>query len=274
LRPYLQAILEERLGSWAALLVPSYVSLLVLGCLLAAVVIVEETRRQGFTPRDTLLVLMIGYAGGLAGAGAVPLIQAAGGYLVEGGPFRFKSGFAAYGGLVGGVAAGAWWLRRQKQPVLLFLDAAAPGLPLAYFFARLGCLMAGCDYGLPTDWAGALRYPPGSYAYLDHLHQGLISPGAPQSLAVYPTQLMMSFSGLLLFFVVRAMPVSRDGRRFFVFVAGYAVLRSLIETFRGDAGRGFIGPLSTSQFIAVMSILALLALRLGRRKLNVQNSNV
>jgi phosphatidylglycerol:prolipoprotein diacylglycerol transferase len=124
--------------------------------------------------------------------------------------------------------------------------------------------MAGCDYGQPTGWAGGLRYPPGSYAYLDHLHQGLISPGAPQSLAVYPTQLMMSFSGLLLFFVVRALPASPQGRRFFIFVAGYAVFRSLIELLRGDAGRGFIGPLSTSQFIAVMSILALLALRMGR----------
>ncbi len=242
---------------------PSYVTLLVFGCLLGALVVVEETRRQGFSPRDSLLVLIAAYLAGLAGAGAVPLVQGLGAWLTEG-RFVLRSGFAAYGGMIGGVVGAVVVLRRLGHPVALFLDAATPAMPLGYFFARIGCFLAGCDYGVPSSWPGAVRFPKGSYAYLDHLHRGWLTEAAPSSLAVHPTQLYLSFAGLLLFFVVRAIPPRADGRRFFVFVVGYAVLRSLIELLRGDAGRGAIGPLSTSQFLSVVTVLLVAALRYGR----------
>jgi prolipoprotein diacylglyceryltransferase len=44
-------------------------------------------------------------------------------------------------------------------------------------------------------------------------------------------------------------------------VVGYGVLRSIIEVYRDDDDRGFVGPLSTSQFIgAVSSVLAIVLL--------------
>jgi prolipoprotein diacylglyceryltransferase len=37
---------------------------------------------------------------------------------------------------------------------------------------------------------------------------------------------------------------------------GYGVLRSIIEIYRGDSDRGTVGPLSTSQFIGAVSLVA------------------
>src|SRR5205085_221994 len=131
------------------------------GCLLGSILLVDEARRRGYAPKDTLAVLMVAYAGGLLGAALIPLLQGLG-LVVREGHFSLRSGFAAYGGLIGGTVSGIFLLRRLGVPVLPFLDAAAPTLALGYFFARIGCLMAGCDYGIPTAQAFGIAYPPGS----------------------------------------------------------------------------------------------------------------
>jgi phosphatidylglycerol:prolipoprotein diacylglycerol transferase len=263
-RPEIVARLE-RLGlGWAGALVPGYAVMLALGSLLAAVVIVDEARRQGYARRDTLLVLMVGYAAGLAGGALVPVVQGLAA-LVTTGRFRIATGMAAYGGLIGGTLAVALTLRLRRLAVWRFFDAGAPALGLGYACARVGCFLAGCDYGAPTALPLAVQFPPGSYAYQDHAVRGLIAPGALASAPVHPTQLYLAFAGLLLYFALRAVPARGDGRRFALYVAGYAVLRSVIEVWRGDASRGSVGPLSTSQFLAALTVLALAAVWLARR---------
>ena len=85
------------------------------------------------------------------------------------GRFMPPTGMAAYGGLIGGTVAAALTLRRLGRPVLPFFDAAAPAVGVGYFSARLGCFLAGCDYGSVTHAAWAVRFPRGSYAWRDHL---------------------------------------------------------------------------------------------------------
>lgn len=45
---------------------------------------------------------------------------------------------------------------------------------------------------------------------------------------------------------------------FFVYVGIYAIARFCLEFLRGDEIRGFVGVLSTSQFISVILLIALL----------------
>ena len=258
MRPRLVSFLEPWLGSLAALLVPTYAVMLVLGSLLAAIVIVDEARRAGFSRRDSLSVLSVAYVCGLAGAGLVPVVQGFAAWL-EHGRFAAPTGMAAYGGLIGGVAGGSVVLARMKRNVWTFLDASAPALGLGYFFARLGCFSAGCDYGKVTDSRFAVAFPAGSYAFRDHVASGLLAPDAPASLPVHPTQLYAALSGVALYLVLRAVPRGPDGRRFVVLVVGYGVTRSVIELFRGDASRGHVGALSTSQLLAVLTVLVTLA---------------
>jgi prolipoprotein diacylglyceryltransferase len=177
------------------------------------------------------------------------------------------TGMAAYGGLIGGTVGVIVTLRRIRRPVLPFLDAAAPAVGVGYFFARIGCFLAGCDYGLPAQVPWAVRFPRGSWAFRDHLAHGLVDRAALVSLPVHPTQLYLALAGLALFFLLRAVPARGDGRRFALLVVGYAALRSTIELWRGDASRGSVGPLSTSQLLAVATVLAVGAgLWLARRR--------
>lgn len=258
MRPRLVAFLEPWLGSLASLLAPSYAFMLVLGSLLAAIVTVDEARRAGFSRRDSLAVLSTAYACGLAGASLVPVLQAAGTWLQHG-RFVAPTGMAAYGGLIGGVTGGSVVLARMRRSIWSFLDASAPAVGLGYFFARLGCFSAGCDYGKVTASRFAVTFPAGSYAFRDHVASGELSPDAPYSLPVHPTQLYAALSGVVLYLVLRAMPSTGDGRRFVALVVGYGVTRSAIELLRGDSSRGFVGALSTSQMLAGVTIVVTLA---------------
>jgi phosphatidylglycerol:prolipoprotein diacylglycerol transferase len=258
MRPRLVSFLEPWLGSLAGLLVPTYAVMLVIASLLGAIAIVDEARRAGFSRRDSLSVLSAAYVGGLAGACAVPFAQAVVAWLA-GGRLAAPTGMAAYGGLIGGVVAGSLVLARMRRSIWAFLDASAPALGLGYFFARLGCLSAGCDYGRVTTSRFGITFPAGSYAFRDQVASGALSPDAPASLPVHPTQLYAALSGVALYLFLRAMPATGDGRRFVALVLGYAVARSAIELLRGDASRGHVGPLSTSQMLAVVSVMVTLA---------------
>ncbi len=260
MRPLVVIVAARWLGPhWAMRLVPGYITMLVIGSLFAAVLMVDAARRAGFMRSRTLSVLMIAYLGGLVGASMVPLLQALAALALEG-KLSMRSGLAAYGGMIGGVTAAALALHRLREPIVPFLDATAPAMGLAYFFARLGCFLAGCDYGKPTHLALGVHFPEGSLAFRDHLSRGLLPAGATSSLAVHPTQLYSSFAGLALFLAVSSLPMRGDGRRLVAFVLGYATLRFAIELLRGDEARGALGPFSTSQLIATGTVIVTLVL--------------
>jgi phosphatidylglycerol:prolipoprotein diacylglycerol transferase len=114
----------------------------------------------------------------------------------------------------------------------------------------------------------------GSPAFNQQMLDGLLPAGATQSLPVHPTQLYESIAGFALLILVLAVHRRRtfSGQTFVAFTAGYAVLRFLIEIVRADAGRGAIGPLSTSQFIAVATLVSVMALSyvLRRRSISLR----
>jgi prolipoprotein diacylglyceryltransferase len=269
------ALLARWLGGAAGWLVPGYATMLAIGAMLGAVVVVEAAGRAGYARRRSIEVLIAAYVGGLLGAACVPLVQAIAHAIVEG-RFVARTGLAAYGGLIGGTLAAIAALRWQRLPVLPFLDAGAPALGLGYFFARIGCFLAGCDFGLPTASRLGVRFPQGSYAWIDHVERGLVPRDARASLPVHPTQLYLAFLGLALFVVIsrfrssRSSGLSHDpaqggsalggGARISAYFAAYAVGRFAIESLRGDASRGAIGRLSTSQAIAVATVVVLAAL--------------
>jgi prolipoprotein diacylglyceryl transferase len=260
------ALLTPLFGRAAPWLVPGYAFMLALGALLGALVVVDATARAGYPRRRAIEALFFAYLGGLVGAAMVPLAQATHAWIAIG-RFRAPSGLAAYGGLLGGLAACAIALRRQRLAVLPFLDAGAHALGLGYFFARLGCFLAGCDYGRPTGAPFGVRFPQGSYAWIDHVDRGWIAPDARASLPVHPTQLYLAFLGLALFLVIPRLPgalLRRDGARVAAYFALYAVGRIAVESLRGDASRGAIGALSTSQAIAVATLVGLAAVSIAR----------
>ena len=74
---------------------------------------------------------------------------------------------------------------------------------------------------------------------------------------MHPTQVYESLVGLALFLITIVVRRHRkaEGQVFLAVVIGYAVLRGALEVLRGDADRGGVGPLSTSQWIALLTFL-------------------
>lgn len=160
----------------------------------------------------------------------------------------WKGGLVFYGGFVGAVLTGIWYLRRHNLPVWRVGDIAAPSIALGQSIGRLGCFEAGCCYGKPTDLPWAVTFTnPDTLAIM----------GVP----LHPTQLYESVGAFALFAALFACrkKVAFDGQLFWFYVLGYSVLRSGIEFLRGDAVRGFVHvagfEVSTSQAVAIAAFL-------------------
>ena len=157
-----------------------------------------------------------------------------------------RSGGVFYGGLVAAVGVGFYQLRKHRLPLWPSCDLFAPGIALGYMVGRLGCLMAGCCYGKPTTVAWAITFTDPAANF---------NVGTPLNVPLHPTQLYESAAGLVILLALLAIERranSYAGRTFWSFVGLYAVLRFVIEFYRGD-DRGLVfGAISTSQFISLI----------------------
>ena len=190
-------------------------------------------------------------AGGLAGAFLLNVVVEA---FATGDPLRGVTespGLVFYGGPIGGFIAGALTARPLGVPFLKLADLMVPALPAAHAVGRLGCFFGGCCYGARWDGPLAVVYP-------DH---PFVAP-----LSRHPTPLYEAGLLLVLAFALALLPVKRagSGARLGLYAAGYAVIRALTETVRGDAVRGvWFGGVSTSQLLslAIFAFGAFLVMR-------------
>ena len=169
-----------------------------------------------------------------------------------------KGGLVAYGGLIGGFLSSWYGCHKRKIHLLRWADVSAPSVVLGTAITRVGCLLYGCDYGKRTDLPWGIRFPREAPAWQDHAANFGLDKNALQSFPVHPTQLYETLAGLSIFALLMYLRRVRkfSGLVFVAWVVGYGVLRSLIEVFRGDSDRGTVGPLSTSQFIGMVSLIA------------------
>jgi prolipoprotein diacylglyceryl transferase len=175
-----------------------------------------------------------------------------------------RGGLVAYGGMIGGFLASWYLCHKRKIPLLKWADVASPGVVLGTAITRMGCLLFGCDYGARSDLPWAIRFPgpnamapQGSPAWSHHVHAFGLDRGAAWSYPVHPTQIYEALVGVALFGLLMLLRRYRrfSGQVFLGWVLGYGIFRPLIEIVRDDDQRGNIGPLSTSQFIGVVSVV-------------------
>ncbi len=168
-----------------------------------------------------------------------------------------------YGGFIGALIASAIFFRRHPRlPFWRTADQCGPAIALGQAIGRIGCLMAGDDYGRPTTLPWAVTFTDPDAARIG---------GAPLGVPLHPVQLYESIVCLVLFAVLVQLSRRKrfDGEVILAYTALYAMARFVLEFFRGDADRGFVlgGLLSTSQFIAAIvgPAAVLLWLMRGRR---------
>jgi phosphatidylglycerol:prolipoprotein diacylglycerol transferase len=157
-----------------------------------------------------------------------------------------RSGGVFYGGLILAVSVALWYLRRHRMPVWTTCDVFAPGIALGHVVGRLGCLMAGCCYGRPTDLPWAVSFSDPFAA---------ANVGTPLGVDLHPTQLYEAGAELLI--LIGLLATERrgrpfPGRTFWGYMLIYAISRFAIEFYRGDPRGMVFDVLSTSQFISVV----------------------
>lgn len=170
----------------------------------------------------------------------------------------FTSGFVVYGGILGGLAALLVYSKRRGLNFLPSLDTVMPSLALAQGFGRIGCLLAGCCYGVEMSGAFAVTFHSSQFA--------------PNGIALVPTQMIASVLDFLNYFVLCALfkkyrvPGREPGRVTACYLLFYSTGRFILEFFRGDLIRGEVGVLSTSQFISLFVAAAGVGMLLWVRK--------
>jgi phosphatidylglycerol---prolipoprotein diacylglyceryl transferase len=154
------------------------------------------------------------------------------------------------------------YMRRQHLPVLATSDVFVPGIALGQAIGRIGCLSAGCCYGIPTHvpWAVTFRNPAAADL-----------TGVPLGIPLHPTQLYESIAdaAIFLFLYFRIGKKHTGGAILGWYLALYSAARFAIEFFRFHE-QGLHFGLSYTQWISLATLavgVALLIVRRGAPKL-------
>ena len=216
-------------------------------------------KKRGLSDGDftniAIFVLLIGFAGGKL----LHIIVEFKTFLTDPMSVIGSEGFVVYGGIITGIATIYVYCRIKKLEFLKYIDLFATVVPVNQALGRIGCLLAGCCYGRRTGSAFSLVFPEGC--------------SAPPGVKLIPTQPIMAAGNFVIFVILTLYYLStcpkkdtkEEPKRKYIsgvavglYLMMYSLGRFVIEYFRDDP-RGAVGMLTTSQFIAIFTFIAGLA---------------
>ena len=158
----------------------------------------------------------------------------------------WQGGLVFSGGIIGVVLTMIWYIKRHDLPLGKVADLWAPAIAIGQCIGRIGCFMAGCCYGKPTDLKWSVTFT--------HTHAL-----CPLNIPLHPVQLYSSISGLIIFGVVMLLYSKRkfEGQIFLWFLILHSTARLALERFRGD-DRGLLlnSNMSMTQFVAILILIS------------------
>ncbi|HIE73836.1 MAG TPA: diacylglyceryl transferase, partial [Flavobacteriales bacterium] len=180
------------------------------------------------------------------------------------------SGLTFYGGLIAGAFSVIWYGNKYKIKTLHLIDAAAPGLMIAYGIGRIGCQLSGDgDWGIinlatKPDWMAFLPDWIWSFTY----PHNVINAGIPikdcmgrycMELAqgVYPTPFYEIIMATLIFaflWTIRKR-IKVAGALFFVYLTLNGVERFFIEKIRVNTEYNILGGITQAEIISSSLVL-------------------
>ena len=154
-------------------------------------------------------------------------------------------GMVFYGGFIGGAIGIMFYCRviNKKLNKNNFLDIYAVLTPLFHIFGRIGCFLGGCCYGVESEFGFTV-------------HGNTLNP-LVNDVNRFPIQLVEAGLNLLIFLFLLFLfnkDIMRD-KLIYIYMLVYPVVRFIDEFFRGDAYRGFLFGLSTSQWISIILLV-------------------
>ena len=173
-----------------------------------------------------------------------------------------------YGGFLLGIVASAIYMWRTGLPGWKVLDCIAPGLALAQGLGRIGCFLAGCCWGTPT------QQPLGVTFTSEQAHE---ITGVPLNVKLHPVQLYEAVLVVLAisFVLWLRKRKSFDGEVALAYMLYYSFIRFFLEFFRGNPRGYYFNVLSTSQLISLLIIptAAFLLVRLRKQAVSGKRSD-
>ena len=155
----------------------------------------------------------------------------------------FKGGFVFYGGLLGGILGVYIYAKQFKISFKSLLLTLLPIVPLIHAIGRIGCLCAGCCYGMEYDGFGAIVF-----------HNSVL---APNNVPLFPMQIVEAICNLIIFIILLCTYKKFLGtyKTLGLYLILYSIVRFILEFFRGDLIRGIYFSLSTSQWISIILLI-------------------
>lgn len=231
--------------------VPTYPLFVTIGLVFAVLFSYFRIDKAGLTFKEYLILLCICAVSTLVGARVlfvVSMIPQMG--ISAEGIFYYllNGGIVFYGGLLGMIFGVFIFSGVIHKDFCLVIDTLAPAIPLFHIFGRIGCLLAGCCYGIPWEWGVILQDSSGVIRF--------------------PVQIFESFCNALIFaaILLRERKLESIDGNLKVYLVLYAICRFILEFFRGDSIRGiwFVG-LSTAQLVSMVIALYYVFMALKRK---------
>ena len=244
----------------------------------------RNAARTYVDPSHIDLLVPLTIVTGLVGGAIVAMFMPAD-HMVAGEAMNHGIRIRLFGMLGTGAIAVFIYSRLAHLPFRRLLDIFALPTLAGLMIHRIGCHVAGCCWGdvVSHEHAGAfttqvqttsfldglvkgIQYPAGSLPYEQHLAMGMLEPGAPVSLPVYPVQLYEAGLLFILILVLSRVPWRRCSRGTLAVltVCAYALMRFFIEYLRAD-GHIVLGDLTITQLQCIILMFSIVLLPRIRR---------
>lgn len=242
------------------IIIYSYGFCIAVGALLGFLYMYKQGKKEfglTFDQSNNLFIMLV--LGGVVGGKLFLIFEEPSLYLHQPKRLISGSGFVFYGSLLLAIPIMLWYFKKIKVPVLGMLDVMAIVTCIVHGLGRIGCFMAGCCYGIPTN------------SFLGVIFTDDKCQAEPLNTSLHPTQLYEAILIFSLMAILLAFKTAKkfNGQHFLIYLMAYAFGRSILELFRGDIERGFIidDILSNSQFISlcIIFISAYFYVKLNRK---------
>ncbi|RJR24913.1 MAG: prolipoprotein diacylglyceryl transferase [Desulfobacteraceae bacterium] len=256
------------LFSIGPLTVHSYGLLVALGFLTGIIITVRIGRTEGINPQLIMDLTFILVVSAIAGSRILYVLINLSHYKTN--PLDifkiWEGGLVFSGGVTVAALSLVWYAKRKSLNLLKTADLFAPGVAVGQAIGRLGCLMAGCCYGVVTDepWSIIFTHPKSL---------------APLNIPLHPTQIYSSVIGACIFLVLFILYRYRkyDGQVALWFLILHSTARLFVERFRGD-DRGLVTEgMTATQFLSLLilifSVIALTVLKKRAKKASPDGRN-
>lgn len=253
-------------------MITTYFLLALIGAFVAGIFACALARKRGLDDNNIIIILLFAAIGvilgghilyGITNIRLIPIIFESDSFseLIKNLQAVF-GGAVFYGGLIGGIIAAYITMRVMKLDFKQYTDILTLAIPLFHSFARVGCFLGGCCYGIESEFGITVT--------------GNTLVPSINDVSRFPVQLLEAVLNIILFIVLylfykKALIVnSLQGELIYIYLISYSIIRFFDEFLRGDEIRGFIFGISTSQFISILifviSVIALVILHINEKR--------